>query len=239
MNIYSINLSSFALLCSAALVGGYGLSWILYAQRNKKFFGSQLHTKVLMWLPIFAIVLGFGRGPSWLGLLITSWLIQQVVREAWRKRSSKPVLVACQAIVVSAGVFVALLIAWSEPAIFFAVWYMSVMSDVAAFFFGNFSGKFHLPSWLNKSKSWDGVIGQLVGAWLGWLGLGLVGVSLPISFAILVGSASAGGDLLNSYAKRQVGIKDWSSSIPGHGGFLDRLSSLSLALVIIAILRFL
>lgn len=108
---------------------------------------------------------------------------------------------------------------------------VSVMSDVIAFFMGNYLGRHPLPQGLNNHKSWEGVIGQIVGAGCGGLiAVFLLDISLPVWMMLLVGIASAIGDLFNSAAKRTLLIKDWGATIPGHGGVMDRLASLSLSI---------
>ena len=52
-----------------------------------------------------------------------------------------------------------------------------------------------------------------------------------VILAVLIGLASAMGDLINSIVKRRLKIKDWGNTIPGHGGILDRMSSLSFAFI--------
>lgn len=53
---------------------------------------------------------------------------------------------------------------------------------------------------------------------------------------LAIGIASAFGDLFNSVAKRQLDIKDWGQTIPGHGGVLDRMSSLSTTFMVVTLL---
>ncbi len=51
--------------------------------------------------------------------------------------------------------------------------------------------------------------------------------------AVIVGLGTAYGDLLNSYVKRRLKIKDWGQSIPGHGGYSDRFSSMFGAVIVV------
>ena len=109
--------------------------------------------------------------------------------------------------------------------------FASVLSDVFAFFGGSYFGKHPLPDFINARKSYEGIVGQLIGAIVGVAAVSLLpGISFAWRLGFIIGVASAIGDLINSIAKRQLGIKDWGNAIPGHGGVLDRFSSLSFAL---------
>ena len=107
----------------------------------------------------------------------------------------------------------------------------SVFSDVIAFFFGRYLGRHRLPGWINRGKSWEGVLGQLIGGVLGVFHLGMLFGTQPTLLAgLVIGVASAVGDLVNSIAKRIAGSEDCGSTIPGHGGVIDRFCSLNIAL---------
>jgi phosphatidate cytidylyltransferase len=105
-----------------------------------------------------------------------------------------------------------------------------VVTDVGAYAAGLNFGKHKLAPTVSPAKTWEGFAGSIVAAiiaavLLAWLMLGLpwwVGVPMGIAFA-LVGTL---GDLSESLIKRDLGVKDISSWLPGHGGFLDRLDSI-------------
>ena len=104
----------------------------------------------------------------------------------------------------------------------------SSISDVTAFFFGNFFGIHKLPSFVNPNKSWEGILGQIVGALIGALLIKLfIADNVNILLFWPIGAGSSVGDIINSYTKRKVGIRYWSNLLPGHGGVIDRFSSLS------------
>jgi phosphatidate cytidylyltransferase len=105
-----------------------------------------------------------------------------------------------------------------------------VSVDVAAYASGLSFGKHPLAPKISPKKTWEGFLGSLIaavvaGSLVGTLMLGQplwVGVLLGV---LLLGSATL-GDLVESLIKRDLGIKDISSWLPGHGGFLDRLDSM-------------
>ena len=119
--------------------------------------------------------------------------------------------------------------------------------DIAAFFVGRRWGKARLAPRISPGKSVEGAIGGLVGAvmaaivlgplltWiLGTVGLaafGPVGVLRLAGLGLVIGICAIAGDLMESFIKRQCGAKDSGSLIPGHGGILDRIDSVLLAVV--------
>ncbi|QDQ25233.1 phosphatidate cytidylyltransferase [Chitinimonas arctica] len=115
------------------------------------------------------------------------------------------------------------------------------VADVAAYFAGRAFGKRKLAPSISPGKSWEGVYGGLLAVALYVLALQYFGVPvfaqlswwllLPLAWALT--AVSVMGDLFESLLKRQVGFKDSSNLLPGHGGVLDRVDSL-LALVPVA-----
>jgi phosphatidate cytidylyltransferase len=108
-------------------------------------------------------------------------------------------------------------------------------SDVGAFVVGKRFGSRSLATTLSPNKTREGLLGNLLGALVG-IAL-LAPVLLPIGGAILVvglvltvAVGSVWGDLLESAAKREFGVKDAGGWLPGFGGILDRIDSLLLAL---------
>lgn len=107
-----------------------------------------------------------------------------------------------------------------------------VAADVGAYFAGRSFGRHKLAPRVSPGKTWEGVAGGLAGAALLTLA-GALWFSLPLVPFVLLGVAvavvSVIGDLTESLFKRHAGVKDSGNLLPGHGGILDRVDSLTAA----------
>ncbi len=123
-------------------------------------------------------------------------------------------------------------------AIMATVW----LADIAAYFSGRTFGRHKLAPAISPGKTWEGAIGGVLAVvaygffYLSVLPKELAG-SPALLFVLLVAFAafSIVGDLLESLLKRQAGLKDSSGILPGHGGVLDRIDSLTSTLPMAAI----
>jgi phosphatidate cytidylyltransferase len=113
--------------------------------------------------------------------------------------------------------------------------------DTGAYFSGRQFGKRKLAEFVSPGKTWEGVIGGgvltsllvILGWYSQWLPVGLMdtlGVVFGVLILTMVALISVYGDLFESVLKRQVGIKDSGKILPGHGGVLDRVDSLIIAM---------
>ncbi len=110
-------------------------------------------------------------------------------------------------------------------------------ADIGAYASGKTFGKNKLAPKISPGKTWEGVIGGILGAQLvAYVGAFYL-LNIPVTnvlafsvFILVLTCASVVGDLFISLQKRQKGIKDSSNLLPGHGGALDRLDSLAAAL---------
>lgn len=127
--------------------------------------------------------------------------------------------------------FVALMLAEDEGhlwVVFFIL--VTVCSDIGGYAAGVLFGRHPMAPTVSPKKSWEGFAGSVAfcaaagaaalhfmldGTW--WVGA-VIGVATAVAATI--------GDLMESLIKRDVGIKDMSSILPGHGGIMDRLDSL-------------
>lgn len=111
-------------------------------------------------------------------------------------------------------------------------------ADIGGYFFGRRWGKRKLAPAVSPGKTWEGFAGgvcsNLVLSLLIWL---VAGGNYWLLFAIILPTSlvSVLGDLFESMLKRHRGIKDSSSLLPGHGGLLDRVDSLTAAAPVFAL----
>ena len=110
------------------------------------------------------------------------------------------------------------------------------VGDTAAYFVGRAVGKHWLAPALSPKKTWEGTIASILGALLvavvftRWLTVPLAHL---LAMAAVGNIAGQGGDLLESAYKRSAGVKDSGSLLPGHGGVLDRIDALILAIPVV------
>ncbi|WP_432377404.1 phosphatidate cytidylyltransferase [Duganella sp. P38] len=112
----------------------------------------------------------------------------------------------------------------------FYLYVLTALNDVAQFISGSLFGRHRIAPGISPNKTWQGLAGGvgvtlLLSLALGGY-LGLAPASGLALLAVLLSLGGFGGDLLFSAAKRKLGVKDFSTLIPGHGGILDRVDSL-------------
>jgi phosphatidate cytidylyltransferase len=111
-------------------------------------------------------------------------------------------------------------------------------SDIGAFFAGRRFGRRKLAPRVSPAKTWEGATGGLAMvlalAWIGALSFGLP-VLATVAFGAAVGIYSIIGDLTESMFKRAAGLKDSGNLLPGHGGMLDRIDSVTAAAPLFAL----
>jgi len=129
-------------------------------------------------------------------------------------------------IVLSSGRAENVFYPWILAGIFFILW----ANDSFAYLTGSLLGKHKMCPGISPAKSWEGLIGGAVFALI----MGIlnavffqkIGMLEWMVIALLTTVFGTLGDLFQSKVKREIGIKDSGSVLPGHGGFLDRLDSL-------------
>ena len=116
------------------------------------------------------------------------------------------------------------------------------LADIAAYFSGRAFGKHKLAPSISPGKTWEGAIGGglaviLYGFMLSSNLPSVLSNNYGLLFLVLVvlTAVSIIGDLFESLLKRHAGVKDSSNILPGHGGILDRIDSLTSTLPLVAL----
>lgn len=108
-----------------------------------------------------------------------------------------------------------------------------VSNDTFGYLVGASLGKHPMAPKISPKKSWEGFAGSIAGAMLIGVLASIFLLDKPwwVGAVLAVGvvAASTAGDLAESMVKRELGIKDMSSILPGHGGVMDRLDSIVFA----------
>jgi len=141
------------------------------------------------------------------------------------------------------GCFVALMLAPADgPRRILVFLILTVCSDIGGYFAGIALGRHLMVPVISPKKTWEGFGGSTFACLLGGA------ITLPLLLhgavwqGILVGAAAVAaatlGDLAASMIKRDLGIKDWGSVLPGHGGILDRVDSLLATAPVVWLLLF-
>ena len=132
------------------------------------------------------------------------------------------------------GAFAALMLAEDQGAARLVTFLLVVtMSDTGGYVGGVLFGKHPMAPRISPKKSWEGFAGSVLFAVIAGVMMAILGLRVPYWIGIVIGVCLAVvgtcGDLIESMIKRDLGIKDMSSFLPGHGGVMDRLDSLLVA----------
>ena len=195
------------------IVTGMGL-WALFGAREAAWTGLFLQMLGAAWLLNLLLLLSGRFSPGVRSGLRLPWLVMGLV--------------------ALVGAWLALVKLHGRvehgPELMLFVMVLVWVADSGAYFAGRAFGKRKLAPHISPGKTVEGVLGALAGGavaavvliWLKWLPLSPAVLLLLCVSTVLV---SVGGDLWESYLKRQRGIKDSGNILPGHGGVLDRIDA--------------
>ena len=130
------------------------------------------------------------------------------------------------------GSFAALMLAAPTDGVARVVTFLLVvaMNDTGGYVAGVLFGRHPMAPRISPKKSWEGLAGSVVFGTVAAVAMTVLGLHAPFWVGLVFGVCIVGvatcGDLIESLLKRDLGIKDMSSFLPGHGGVMDRLDSM-------------
>jgi phosphatidate cytidylyltransferase len=169
-------------------------------------------------------------------LLVSLWRLIEAALPSHRASGSdltKDLIagIFVQAYVVFLGTFAVLLTGHKDGQWWTLAFLIIVIStDTGAYATGLLFGKHPMAPRISPKKTWEGFAGSVCAAVLAGILISVFMIHRPwwvgLIFGIAIVTAATLGDLTESLIKRDLGIKDISTWLPGHGGFLDRLDSI-------------
>jgi len=164
------------------------------------------------------------------------WLVR-----GWQLRNPLGMTLLGWAVLIPTGLAMIDLRA-SSPWLLLGMMALVWMADIAAYFTGRRFGRHKLAPAISPGKTWEGVAGAVLGVSV-YVALAAWGSGLSAKYALSIAvvmswlwvALSVIGDLFESAIKRQAGVKDSGTLLPGHGGLLDRIDALTSTLPLAAL----
>ena len=209
-------------------------------------------------IPIVVCIVAIGE-EIFMGLIaiclaigFMEWI--NIARHISMSRAAKFALIALGLVYLSVSFVEMIALREHTNGLFLTVMFMLCIwaSDSVAYLFGKTIGGKKMSPTISPNKTWSGYAGALIGPAL------VTSIGMPIYFkwylyfdqeipfdvvyilaGLAIGIAGQSGDLMISAMKRKAGLKDTGAIIPGHGGILDRIDALLLALpVFLALIKY-
>ena len=177
--------------------------------------------------------------PAVAGVAAAFWVLAFALVVAWHRPIAAPVAGLIGLVVlVPTFLSIAAVLSQAGPAYLLFMLFLVWAADVGAYFAGRRFGRRLLAPRVSPKKTWEGLGGGLLFALLIAM-IGVIGFAQPALPLLLVAAAtvlaSVVGDLTESLFKRNAGLKDSGSLLPGHGGVLDRIDSVTAAAPVYAL----
>lgn len=174
-------------------------------------------------------------------IISTVWIFSDGINHA--RRNTAGITGISIALALGFGLLTRLRLDFQSPWVMFVPLLICWLGDSMAYFAGSAFGRHKMAPSISPAKSWEGFIAGIAGAVCGAVLAGTVGVGFPLIVMVVIGTAGGiaaiAGDLLESAMKRDAGVKDSGSFLPGHGGFLDRFDSILAVVPVVWVLLFL
>jgi phosphatidate cytidylyltransferase len=232
-----------------------GVFWLIAAAGAYEWAGLARLEGPLRWvyvaaLAALALVVWFAPAywPHILWVGSAFWVLAAVVVVAYPRSGAfigHRLVVVPVGLLVTLAAWLALVVIRDQPGgATWVLWLMLLVwsADIGAYFAGRSFGRLKLAPHVSPGKTWEGVFGgasvSLAVALLMLAAMGAMGALALwwVPVVLLLAAVSVFGDLFESVLKRQRGVKDSGSLLPGHGGVLDRIDSLVAVLPVFALL---
>lgn len=182
-------------------------------------------------IPVVAYLWGISAQMTAMGVAMLALLFWRIRRGAYgyvRDVTASAFVIAY--LPFMAGFLMLTLAATNGPQRVVAFILLTIGNDIGGYAAGVLFGKHPIAAHLSPKKSWEGLAGSLVAQSALGAATFVLLLDAPwwqgvIAGIILTGTATA-GDFAESAIKRDLGVKDMGSFLPGHGGMMDRLDSL-------------
>lgn len=238
--------------CSlAAGVGAMEWGGLLKLSRRSQWayaFSGALITAVLGWV-LFDATTGMLRQASMLAFILALAGVFWVVAVPFWLKAKWPTGSIRYGIVTGGVVLVPSCLALMQLRAFNPLFLLAVMAsiwaaDIAAYACGRRFGRHKLAPTISPGKTWEGALGAIGGVLVYGLIIAAAAGRMPttpgawilfVAGMVALTGVSILGDLFESLAKRQAGVKDSGTILPGHGGALDRIDSLTSTLPLVGI----
>jgi phosphatidate cytidylyltransferase len=222
--------------------------------RMAKFSGKAGHAYWWLTLAVMACIVWFDAGHTlaqhatlhmsvyalsallWLAVVpLWLWL-------GWQMRLPLPMALVGWAVLIPTGLAM-IDLRENSPQLLLGIMVLVWVADSSAYFTGRKFGKHKLAPNISPGKTWEGVIGALIGVsvyvLLVWIFIDFSHLIMFVPMILLASWCWVGlaviGDLFESAIKRQAGVKDSGALLPGHGGLLDRIDALTSTLPLAAL----
>lgn len=174
-------------------------------------------------------------------VISTVWIFTDGIDHARRKTAG--IIGISVVLALGFGLLARLRLDFPSPWVMFVPLLICWLGDSLAYFAGSAFGRHKMAPSISPAKSWEGFIAGIAGAIGGAVLAGTAGAAFPLVTMVVIGAAggiaAVTGDLLESAMKRDAGVKDSGSFLPGHGGFLDRFDSILAVVPVVWTLLFL
>ncbi|WP_420547246.1 phosphatidate cytidylyltransferase [Curvivirga sp.] len=206
--------------------------------------GVSVRTTFVFWFGILLSFLTFESEYSFLGYIAIAASTAIVLAGNWDRGKGNAIMAAMGVPYLVLAFITCFILRDSYNGVMHLAWLvgMVVATDIGAYASGRTFGGPKIAPKISPKKTWAGLVGGIIASVIVTIffyetGNALVDVLYSYGIAVLIPIVAQSGDFLESWMKRRADVKDSSSLIPGHGGFLDRLDGFLAALPVFTLIK--